>query len=170
MQRVPFGILYQAIYPGGRRLPKLPSLMPVSKETATYNYSYSPYQDRLPSHYARRIVTPKVVGNLPEEAYRFFVGREQGELCQCRGCLMTLHGKELRTKHIRECKYLVLETLKLLHKDHRCVMCNNHTTASKWGVPLCAEECQSQWRFSIPVAFHEARRLALKANPNLEKR
>jgi hypothetical protein len=61
----------------------------------------------------------------------------------------------------------VLEALKLLNKDKRCVTCNKRTESCKWGTPLCGTPCQTAWKFALPSSFLSARGLVLTHNPKL---
>lgn len=151
--RVPFGLIRQLCYPGGRRLPEFKLIRPETNVIATRKL-YTSKPVLLPA--------PKPSdGSLTNDQYRLFMGKSAGSTgAVCRGCEKELRGADEIKLHTRICKVDVLSAIKLLHRDKKCTVCHTRTLFSKWGVPLCSENCEMVWKVTMPTAFREARRLA----------
>jgi hypothetical protein len=103
-------------------------------------------------------------GNLPNDQYRFFVGHVNADRkwTSCRGCDVSCYSKEDRDQHLTSCKHTVLNVLYRMRQDKLCAVCQERTDRTCWGVPLCGTNCETAWKFHLPQAFREERRIAAK--------
>lgn len=80
---------------------------------------------------------------LKENEYRFWRGSswiiEGPDWAQCRSCMVVCRTEELRKEHQKalSCTKELVRAYKLLLAGKVCVSCKEHTTGSKWGIPLC---------------------------------
>lgn len=105
-------------------------------------------------------------GNLSGDEYRWFVGHpyEKSNYAQCRVCLSILLMKADRQAHGKAgCNMLMSNAIRRAHLSQKCLVCEEKTSARKWGIPLCLSEraggsvCQELWRFDVcqPSALRE---------------
>ena len=187
-QRVPFGLIRQLVKAGGRRLQPVESLLRDSTLEAKWTHAHSvrngsslalvnpPTNGPVPlgPGWARRSLgtappTPLQSQSLPNDAYRFWIGRSGvANFAKCRGCDQVFLQTDKRTlsAHLASgaCKVTVLTALQLLNRDKRCALCDVRTGATKWGVPLCSDNCQRAWMFFQPKAYVQARALSFNNN------
>ena len=169
-QMVPWGIIEQVVHPKGRRLPSEPGLFPVTDHDAKYRpwtSPRSPEKENLLQLVRKRHqegkISPLRMGNLLNGDYREFQGSAtvDSDFAVCRGCDVVCRTKIHRDMHRGTCKLTILDAIKLLGRDGLCAVCDKRTSTRMWGVPLCDTNCQTVWRYFIPKAFKEARRLVL---------
>lgn len=91
--------------------------------------------------------------DLKDNEYRFWKGSsfiyDGDDWAQCRECMVVCRSEELRKKHQKsmECTKILVRAYKLLLAKKKCVVCNGHTTAQKWGIPMCAfGDCRTDFK------------------------
>lgn len=92
-------------------------------------------------------LVPARTGPLHLNEYRFwraFEGRGR-----CRQCLKLFDTQKERIAHQKAegCTRILVDAYDLLLRDMKCVVCDNKTDKSKWGVPLCNNVCLYRWQF-----------------------
>lgn len=190
--RVPYGLIRQLCYAGGQRLaPRVNKVPPpepdVDAEHIPYTYSANtapvlssevqrmmgtvlqPTSLSIVTVEGRDLLGNLSLGNLSNEAYRFFKGSmiKSSSYFMCRGCLSDESLKERRHVHMRECRPLMQAIEERIKRDKVCVVCNAGTSRETWKIPLCSEACVIKWRFSIPNMWEVARRFVLFDEPGL---
>lgn len=172
--RVPLGLIRALCYPGGTRLPQRVSKARPSEiegDAVTIPVVYASAVSYVPVVMPESFRNPglDVMGNLSNEAYKFFKGSaiKVSHYFQCRGCFVEAYVKEQKLQHMRECRPLMQAIEERVRRDKVCVICNLSTDKSRWQIPLCSETCISKWRFQMPVPWITARRFVLAADPSL---
>lgn len=179
MLKVPVAMIRRLCYPSSYRLPKLKRLQfPLPKvpvKAAPFRNPMDSTSPRLVGSVRDTIAIrgnasllakimavtnqPEVKkrGNLGNEEYRFWSGHCEPEYsdAQCRWCQAHVRSVVERKAHHThsDCRENLMIVFRLLRKDHNCVCCDDRTPEEKWGVPLCDEKCQNEWRYSIPGSF-----------------
>jgi hypothetical protein len=181
--RVPYGLIRQLCYAGGRRLaPQVSRVRPEEPEIDAEHIPYTYSAGSAPTTTSVQVINPTslaivgprshgqdLLGNLSNEAYKFFKGSmiRESNYFQCRGCLNIEYVKERKALHMRECRALMQAIEERIKRDKVCVICNTSTTRETWRIPLCSEACIVKWRFSIPLPWITASRFVLAAEPHL---
>lgn len=184
--RVPYGLIRGLCYPGGVRLsPRVSRERPPEPTGDAVHY----YKPTISTSTTPRVVNPtfvpntvvhtieqanhlqglSIMGNLSNEAYRFFKGSSimSSDYFQCRGCGAEEYVRARKLVHMKECRQLIEVITKLLRRDKICVVCNTQTQKERWTVPLCCEGCVNKWRFTMPGPWLDAKRLVLSQDPSL---
>lgn len=164
--RVPVALIRHVCYPSGYRLPKLQPL----------EYKWEPpkppvtvvpgFQRAAQGWVSPNTVTNyKIKGNLSNEEYRFFVGNRQThlEVSHCRWCAECFTSILSRRAHKTPCKTLLIDLYRELRDLSRCAVCEKACKRTAWGIPLCGEKCEHEWRFASPQAFIKILVIAKKA-------
>ena len=109
--------------------------------------------------------------DLKDNEYRFWKGTnfifDGTSWAQCRECMVVCRSEELRKKHQKsmECTKILVKAYKLLLAGKKCVVCDGHTTAQKWGIPMCAiGDCREDFKTR---AYMHGLRGAIKGNAPL---
>lgn len=92
-------------------------------------------------------------GNLHNEEYRFLVGKFDRTLsaATCRWCGDTMYSEKSRKEHQGDnCHRGLTDLYRKLLAIKKCVICNAYCTKTYWGIPLCGDNCQEEWRFTMP--------------------
>jgi len=169
---VPVALIRQLCYPSGYRLPKLTRL----------EYKWKPAEAAKPYSVALARVNPTPMqGNLPNDEYRFFVGKYEKTwmASTCRWCGSLFHNVDGRKRHKdAKCKEKLTRLYARILPNKRCVACNAVTTREYWGLPFCSVVCENTWRFTEPPVFRsyldrekkqlEAERLFREANAKVD--
>lgn len=183
MPRVPVALIRRLCYPSTYRLPKLERLQfpapkaPIKPAPSAYDGMMHraattialangkppiPALNQIVQRMTQRSVpgpTP-CYGNLNNEEYRFWAGHSEPEYsdAQCRWCSSHFRTADQRKQHHADsdCRENLMVVVKLLRHDKNCVCCDDRTTNAKWGIPLCDEKCENEWRYSLPGAFRFA--------------
>ena len=97
---------------------------------------------------------PVIIGNLPNEEYRFWRGspEESLHLTQCRMCRFVAMSASERAAHraVTHCTTNLVAIYRVAREPRHptCMVCSRVTHDEKWGVPLCNDEdCISDWKF-----------------------
>jgi hypothetical protein len=157
--RIPRGLLKAICYPGGTRLPQLNTLPLETTEAMAVSVFVSPTRslEIVP------VTSVPMLGNLTNEAYRFFRGdrSRSSTFFQCRGCLEEEMELSAKVPHVKNCRPMMQAIVSLLERDSLCVVCNHYTYKKCWTVPLCSEACNNRFRFDIPPAWLHARNIVV---------
>lgn len=97
---------------------------------------------------------PVIVGNLPNEEYRFWRGSPEEclRMTQCRMCREIALSDSERAAHraATHCTTNLIAIYRLARAPRHpiCMVCGRITLNEKWGVPLCDDaDCISDWKF-----------------------
>ena len=142
---IPDWILRKKLYPGGVRLPKLTRWFSDAKtDLSAYNSRF------LPTVYAGYTNDP-ITEPLTNGDFRFWNGSQATTLrhyASCRMCGALEFNRRNRKEHMKEgCGGKLTAAYRLLAKDFRCVICNDKTSRSHWGVMLCSKDCEVEWSY-----------------------
>lgn len=90
-------------------------------------------------------------------------------VCECRGCGHTCVTKPSRKAHLGTsgCTTKIIGAYKLLLRDSRCVICDQKTSNTSFGVPLCIQGgCYGDFlhQESQPRALAEALNISARTN------
>ena len=165
--KIPAGLLASICYSGGRRLSRITEYFTEEPHTLV-NVGRSFGTGPMGLVTSPLVVPPTQLGNLGNEAYRFFKGfwNSQAGVCVCRGCFFSTTLQE-RSLHMMSCRAIIQAVFQLLRKDGLCVVCDTKTSKECWSVPLCSEACKDTWRFSIPESYKHAHALLMQREPTL---
>lgn len=92
-------------------------------------------------------------GNLNNEEYRFFIGKFDSTLVvsTCRWCGDAFYSAKARKDHEGiDCHRALTDLYKKLIALKKCAICQAYCSKTYWGVPLCGDSCQEEWRFTMP--------------------
>jgi hypothetical protein len=122
-----------------------------------------------PAHVTTRLI-PVRNGALNLNEYRFWRSGDNHKGF-CRACQESFALPSERMKHQKEkgCTILLIEAYTLLLRDRKCVVCDNATTYTKWGIPLCNNSCVYRWQFEIGAGTY-AISMAMKLHEHQQSR
>lgn len=163
--RVPNALIRRVCYPTSYRLPKMPPRLEFPKKPEE-----KPVVPHIPvrSTFAMRGSPPHLVdisgkspavvmdygrGNLPNDEYRFFIGypAKQSTVSVCRWCTGRFETEAARKAHKEsDCKRNLISLYQRLRLDKLCVVCDVKTHREYWGLPLCSDACEQEYRFAVP--------------------
>lgn len=74
-------------------------------------------------------------------------------MARCRWCherFPLREFKQVRQTHKETCNFThnLREVYQILLQKGQCVVCERHTGTTRWGIPLCREECEQTWMFA----------------------
>lgn len=127
--------------------------------------------NRNSRYLSHEMETKDVRGNLSREEYRMWEGEVNtaAKWRRCRACGLSGYTIESRhetwNEHVKKhkCTVVVDGAAKLLARDSKCVVCNKHTSAFRWGFPLCCRRCENEFKFTVPQALEDAVDLVRKS-------
>lgn len=150
---VPIALIRRVCFPSGQRLPKLKRIEFPPK--AIVNPVTKPYSGYTVSTF------DATKGNLEKQQYQFFVGRTRtnDNSATCRWCGVVGYGDHYQREHGKGegskigCKKKLTDLYKTFCVNKQCMMCDNATMKTTWGVPLCSKECETEWQFHAPASL-----------------
>lgn len=122
--------------------------------------------EEIQQKFVRR-VRKESTGNLDNMDYRFWVGALNlgSRFSKCRACPQVCFSDEERKAHMEKtsCTTWLIRAYRLLLTKRICAFCACKTLDEKWGVPLCEDICQHEWRFqdganSLKAALEETKK------------
>lgn len=127
-----------------------------------------------PSKFSRFSKQPPLIPGGTGDVYRFWQikhGVVDGHMWmqgQCRACGTTCNALNTMREHQRDrgCAKKLVEAYKLLQRDLKCVVCDKFTKESRWGVPMCSQECVESWKKDVvaPHSLEQALQLVWMVN------
>jgi hypothetical protein len=148
---IPDFFVLKGVRPGGVRLPKFPKYVPI--------YTQAPITQARINFGGRFGIGDKLThGDL-----RYWCGQE-GELNpeygSCRACGEVLFTTKDRKEHsrLKGCGRVLTEAFKALLRDRKCVICDQETRKTCWGIPICSTDCTKEWCYvtRCSAALHYA--------------
>src|ERR1043166_2872286 len=78
----------------------------------------------------------------------------------CRACGEVLFTTKDRKEHsrLKGCGRVLTEAFKALLRDRKCVICDQETRKTCWGIPICSTDCTKEWCYvtRCSAALHYA--------------
>lgn len=117
-----------------------------------------PRRERRRMKHAAKVKFPEETGNLDASEYRYWIGVRYalGVFAICRCCQSSVYGLANRDTHQDDPTFRFLDTscarqltsaYSLLLCKKECVVCGKGTKQKRWGIPLCGEGCETEWKF-----------------------
>lgn len=128
-------IAKKAGYCAGRRLPKWHKF----EEPKSIVPFTGSYYNRIPAVYQEHTKNG--------DDHRFWAIDDCGTW-ECRACQTPLWLEADRKIHLANegCAKKLVAAYELLKRDMRCVICDEHCTMTRWGVPMCIKgNCVERW-------------------------
>lgn len=88
-------------------------------------------------------------GDFKNDEFRFWIKAKAGRYAVCRNCNCAFTEAKTRKEHLKAmgCAKTLVAAFKLLLRDKACVVCDERTSRTYYGVPLCGDKCVDVWRY-----------------------
>jgi hypothetical protein len=129
----------------------------------------------------RKSIKEVPVGNLPEQDYRFWIGKEYqtNPVAICRACgeeansdvaRLAHKSKETEFRDGTSCTVVLRKCYDRLLAKGKCVVCGMHCFGMKrYGIPMCGADCLVRWKFDNKEWVGLAMEIAQEWKPSNEK-
>jgi hypothetical protein len=171
--KVPDALIRRVCYPSSIRLPDLDIMTYPTPKPAIEKIplalprpaEFHPFDN---SRFLRAVV-PDYPGNIPNEEYRFWIGKltQTVTTAECRWCNVVVDSLAHMRIHLRagQCKENLLAVYKKIRHPPSpiaqpdCLCCDRPTDKLEWGVPICSTKCKNAWKFRSPEGFAYAKKM-----------